>query len=244
MRNIALTLSYDGTAYHGWQSQPGIITIEQVVRTGIETILNHPAKVYAGARTDRGVHAFGQVINFHTEKEIPLTNLMKGLNSLLPHDIRVLKAREVDSYFHARYSAQSKTYVYIIATTPYHSPFHFRYSWHIPYAIDTHRMHEAIHTIVGEHDFSSFKKKEEVYEHHVRTVFRAGVKKKGDCIYTIIEATGFLRYMVRTIVGTLVWVGTGRLSQEDFIEILNAHDRVHAGPTAPAKGLFLRRIRY
>jgi len=244
MRNIVLTLSYDGTAYHGWQYQPDLITIEQVVRESLKKILNHTVKIYAGARTDSGVHAFGQVINFHTEREISLASLKKGLNSVLPDDVRVNEVKEADSSFHARYDAKSKVYIYIIVNASHHSPFLFRYSWHIPYTINNSLMDETIHSIMGEHDFSSFKKKDEEYQNHVRRVLRAGVKKRGDFIYTIIEATGFLRYMVRNIVGTLVWVGTGRITKEDFNKILESHDRINAGLTAPAKRLFLRRIRY
>ncbi|OPY78958.1 MAG: tRNA pseudouridine synthase A [Syntrophorhabdus sp. PtaU1.Bin058] len=244
MRNIAIVMEYDGTNYHGWQCQPNGITLEEVTRGAIARILDHDVKVYAGGRTDAGVHASGQVVNFHTDRDIPIDSLQKGLNSMLPEDIRVKAALEVDPSFHARYSARSKVYSYAIVNTPFHSPFHFRYSWHIPYRIDSNIMDETIRNIEGEHDFSAFKKKDEIYKSTVRNVLLAGVKKRGDFIYVVIEATGFLRYMVRNIVGTLVLVGTGKLSKDDFPAILASKDRVNAGPTAPAKGLFLRRIRY
>ncbi|HOE17944.1 MAG TPA: tRNA pseudouridine(38-40) synthase TruA [Syntrophorhabdaceae bacterium] len=244
MRNIALVIEYDGSDYHGWQCQPNGITVEEVLRGAVARILDHDVKVYAGGRTDAGVHALGQVVNFHTAKDIPLESLKKGLNSMLPEDIGVKAALEVDQSFHARYSARSKVYSYTIANAPFHSPFHFRYSWHIPYAIDSRAMDEAIKSIKGEHDFSAFKKRDEIYRSTVRNVLLAGVKKRGEFVYIIIEAMGFLRYMIRNIVGTLVLVGKGKLQREDFVAILESKDRVNAGPTAPAKGLFLRRIRY
>jgi len=243
-RNISLVLEYDGTHYHGWQCQPNAITLQEVFQRSVEKILDHPVKIYAAGRTDTGVHAFGQVINFRTEKAIDLSSIVKGLNSLLPEDIRIKNAREVDDSFHARYSAKSKSYIYCIATSRYHSPFHVRYSWHIPYVVNVSLMNESIKEIIGAHDFSSFKKKNEMYKKHERQVLRAGVRRRGDFIYIFIEATGFLRYMVRNIVGTLVLVGEGKITKEDFIAILQSRDRVNAGPTAPPQGLFLRRIKY
>jgi tRNA pseudouridine38-40 synthase len=244
MRNICLIVSYDGTNYHGWQCQPDLITVEQTLREKIEKITDHPVKIYGGARTDSGVHAYGQVVNFFTESTIGLHGLVKGLNSLLPVDIRVHDAREVAVDFHARYSTKSKVYVYAILNSLYNSPFYARYAWHIPYPIDVQSMHRAAKSLAGTHDFSAFKKKNEVYRSHERTVIRAGAKRRGNMTYVLVEGTGFLRYMVRNIVGTLVLVGSGRLSADDFRSILESRDRDEAGPTAPAKGLFLREIKY
>ncbi len=243
-RNIRLVLEYDGTSYHGWQCQPKEVTLQEVVQKNIERILNHPVKIYAAGRTDAGVHAFGQVINFFTEKTIKTTDLAKGLNSLLPSDIRVKDAKDVEESFHARYLAKSKSYVYCILNSRYHSPFYVRYSWHIPYTMNVNIMNEAVKKIIGRHDFSSFKKKNETYKRHEREVLKAGVKRRGQFIYVFIEATGFLRYMVRNIVGTLVMVGEGKIGKEDFANILQSRDRINAGPTAPPQGLFLRRIKY
>jgi tRNA pseudouridine38-40 synthase len=243
-RNISLVLEYDGTNYHGWQCQPSAITLQEVVQRSVERILDHSVKIYAAGRTDTGVHAFGQVINFFTEKSIDISSIAKGVNSLLPGDIRVKDAREVDESFHARYSAESKSYIYCIVNARHHSPFHVRYSWHIPYTLNARLMNESIKEIIGVHDFSSFKKKNEMYKKHEREVLRAGVRRRGRFIYIFIEATGFLRYMVRNIVGTLVLVGEGKNSKEDFITVLQSKDRINAGPTAPPQGLFLRKIRY
>ncbi|HPU29841.1 MAG TPA: tRNA pseudouridine(38-40) synthase TruA [Syntrophorhabdaceae bacterium] len=244
MRNIKLTISYDGTNYHGWQCQPDRKTIQETIKKAIERIVNHEVKVFGGARTDSGVHAMGQVANFFTEKTIDLLSLKKGLNSLLPKDIRVLDAKDVDNDFHARYSAKSKTYVYIILNTPFDSPFFHYYTWHVPYYLDTEIMHKAIKEIVGVHDFSAFKKKNEIYKSNIREVLRAGVKRRKDFIYILIEATGFLRYMVRNITGTLILIGKGKINANAMKDILESKNRDMAGQTAPAKGLFLKKIVY
>lgn len=243
-RNIALVIAYDGTNYHGWQCQPNAITLQETILKALENICDHPVKIYASGRTDAGVHAFGQVANFYTNKSIPCDNIRRGLNSMLPNDIRIKKAFEVDESFHARYSAVSKSYVYLILNDVYLSPFDARYVWHVPYHMDITSMNKAIKEIIGHHDFSSFKKKDEDNKKNERNILRAGVKKRGVFIYIIIEATGFLRYMVRNIVGTIVLVGLNKISIDDFISILHSRDRVNAGPTAPPQGLFLRNIRY
>ncbi len=244
MRNIVITIAYDGTHYHGWQCQPNALTVQEVLSNAIEKILNHRVKIYAGGRTDAGVHAMGQVANFFTEKRIEIDNLIKGLNSVLPRDIRVRSACEGDQSFHARYSAKAKTYVYCILNAPCNSPFLERYVWHIPHVLDVRSMDEAAKLILGEHDFSSFKKKDEAYKSTVREIVRSGFRHKGDIIYYIVEAQGFLRYMVRNLVGTFVLVGSGKITIEDFSTILDLKNREDAGPTAPAKGLFLRKIIY
>jgi tRNA pseudouridine38-40 synthase len=244
MRNVVLTIAYDGTNYHGWQYQPNGITVEQVVRQAVEKILDHQAKIYAAGRTDAGVHAQGQVVNFFTEKPIGLTNLARGLNSMLPGDIRVRGAFEADHSFHARYSARSKTYVYRVLNSLHDSPFYTRYAWHVPHPLDVVMMDRVMKLILGEHDFSTFKKKGEAYRSCVRNVIRAGVKRRGGLVYFVLEATGFLRYMVRNMVGTTMLVGVGKITANDFGGILESRDREQAGPTAPAKGLCLQRIAY
>jgi tRNA pseudouridine38-40 synthase len=244
MRNISLIVSYDGTNYHGWQCQPDLITIQQALQERIETIINHRIKLFAGARTDSGVHANGQTVNFFTNSAIELKGLVRGLNSLLPQDIRIRDAHEVDDDFHSRYSARSKVYTYSILNSVYSSPFYSRYVWHIPYALNVPIMHRTIKLITGIHDFSAFKKKDTLYQNPVREILQAVVKKRGNFIYVVIEGSGFLRYMVRNIVGTLVLVGSGKIIENDFRTIFESKDREKAGPTAPAKGLFLRRIKY
>lgn len=244
MRNISLVVEYDGTNYHGWQCQPNGVTIEETLKGAIEKILDHPVKMFSAGRTDAGVHAFGQVVNFVTEKGIDLASLVRGLNSMLPYDIRVGSPVERDVSFHARYSAKSKTYVYTIQNAPRHSPFSIRYSWHIPYELDSAIMNKGARSLVGKRDFASFKKKKEFYRSCEREILMAGVKRRGSFVHIVIEATGFLRYMVRNIVGTLVLLGEGKITLEGFRGIVEAKDRDRAGPTAPPQGLFLRRIRY
>jgi len=244
MRNISLILAYDGTNYHGWQCQPDVVTVEETLREAVQKILDHETKVYAGARTDSGVHALGQVANFHTEKGIGHLNLTKGLNSLLPSDIRVMGASDADEDFHARYSARSKTYVYCILNDLLNSPFLSRYVLHWPWSLDIPAVNEALKWILGEHDFSAFKKKDEPYRNPVREVKKARFVRKGKMIYFVVEGTGFLRYMVRTIVGTAFLVGQGKISSVEFKEILESKERERAGQTMPARGLFLKKIRY
>jgi tRNA pseudouridine38-40 synthase len=244
MRNIALALAYDGTNYHGWQRQPRVVTVEQKVREALQKILDHETKIYAGARTDSGVHAMDQVINFVTEKGIGLQNLSRGLNSLLPPDIRVMSARDADESFHARYSARSKTYVYCILNELSNSPFLIRYVLHWPRTLDVGAMKEAVDCLVGEHDFSAFKKKDEFYKNPAREVKRARVTKRAGMIYIILEATGFMRYMVRIIAGTLILAGQGKINCSEFKEILESRERERAGQTLPPHGLFLKKITY
>ncbi len=244
MRNISLVLAYDGTNYHGWQKQPEVVTVELKVREALQKILDHETKIYAGARTDSGVHAMGQVVNFVTEKGIGLQNLSRGLNSILPGDIRVMDARDADAAFHARYSARSKTYVYCILNQLSNSPFLIRYVLHWPHSLDIAAMKEAVSWVIGEHDFSAFKKKDEFYKNPVREVKRAGVIKRAGMIYIILEATGFLRYMVRTIAGTLLLAGQGKINPNDINEILASKERERAGQTLPPHGLFLKKITY
>lgn len=244
MRNISLVVEYDGTGYSGWQCQSNARTIEETLKRSVEKVLDHPVKMYSAGRTDSGVHAFGQVVNFMTEKSIGLVNLQRGINSILPADIRIKNASERETSFHARYSAKSKVYIYNIHNAPCHSPFTVRYTWNVTFGLDHRLMNEAIRSLVGSHDFSSFRKKSEPYRSSERTVLKAGVKRRGPFVYVIIEATGFLRYMVRNIVGTLVLLGSGKVTREEFNAILIARDRDMAGPTAPPQGLFLRRIIY
>jgi tRNA pseudouridine38-40 synthase len=244
MRNISLTVAYDGTNYHGWQCQPNAITIQEELQKAVERILDHEVKIIGGGRTDSGVHAMGQVVSFNTVKPIELRGLTRGLNSVLPRDIRIMGARDVDDAFHARYSAKSKVYIYCILNQDLNSPFLERYVLHFPYRLSLVSMKEAITVVQGEHDFSAFKKKDEYYRNPVREVKRAGIGTRGRVIYILIEATGFLRYMVRNIVGTLLLVGEGKTDREGFRRILESGEREKAGPTAPPHGLFLREIKY
>ncbi|MCX7856866.1 MAG: tRNA pseudouridine(38-40) synthase TruA [Deltaproteobacteria bacterium] len=239
-----MVVAYDGTDYHGWQIQPGVKTVESVLKEAIEKVVDHPVRLVAAARTDAGVHAVGQVINFRTETKIPPENILKGVNTFLPYDIRVTNCLEVDPTFNARKFAKSKTYVYVILNSKTISPFFFRYTWHVPYQLDVGFMNTLAGYLVGRKDFSTFKKKGELYRKTEREIIRARVKRRGEFVYFIFEGTGFMRYMVRNIVGTLFLGGTKKITEEDFIKILESGDRDMAGPTAPARGLFLKKISY
>lgn len=239
-----MVVAYDGTEYHGWQIQPGLKTVEMVLKEAIEKVVDHKVTIVAAARTDAGVHALGQVVNFRTQTSISPENILKGVNTYLPHDIRVINCVDVETSFNARRSAKSKTYIYVISNSPVISPFFFRYSWHVPYELDVPFMDRLCVHLVGRKDFSAFKKKDEIYKKTEREILRAKVKKRGQFIYFLFEGTGFMRYMVRTMVGTLLLGGLRKITEDDFIGIIESKDRDRAGPTAPAKGLFLKKITY
>ena len=253
MRNIRLVLAYDGTDFHGWQRQPQAPTIQEEVEARIEKITSARVTLCASGRTDAGVHAAGQVANFTTDCPIPCPSLMKALNDILPASIRVRKAEEVPATFHARYSAKAKTYRYRILQSAVCPPYLARYVYHHPYPLDDRRMARAARMLAGEHDFTSFagsdparKEKDLREDSNVRRVFhsRVRVREELQMIVYEIRGSGFLHHMVRNIAGTLLEVGSGKLSPDDVPDILEARDRGKAGPTAPAGGLWLVRVEY
>jgi tRNA pseudouridine38-40 synthase len=253
MRNIRLTVAYDGTDFHGWQRQPQSPTIQDEVELSIEKITGARVTLYASGRTDTGVHAAGQVANFTTHCPIPCPSLVKALNDILPIGIRVRKAEEVAAGFHARYSAKAKTYRYRILQAAICPPFLARYVYHHPFPLDCRRMAQAARLLEGEHDFTSFagsdparKQKGQAADSNVRRVLHSSItaRKKLQMIVYEIQGSGFLHHMVRNIVGTLLEVGSGKLSPEEIPVILAARDRSKAGPTAPASGLWLVKVEY
>lgn len=245
MRNIRIILEYDGTRYHGWQRQPNGITIQQTLEDVIRRITQERVMLFGSGRTDAGVHALNQIANFRTSSSIECYNLMRGINSLLPYDIVIKELTEVDDYFHARYSAKSKVYIYQICNSHVRPALMKNYSWHVYEALDQGLMEKALRLLMGTKDFSSFCGANDDVSDHVRTVMAVDIKKKNnDVIIITIEANGFLRHMVRNIVGTLVDVGKRKLSIAGFAEIIEAMDRTKAGVTAPPQGLFLKEVRY
>lgn len=245
MRNIKLTIEYDGSTYHGWQIQPGLRTIQGVIQEQIAQITQGEVNLIGAGRTDAGVHALGQVANFQTESTIELTALQRGLNSLLPPDIVVKAVEEVSEEFHARFSARSKVYEYHILNRSYPSALRRRYAWFIPHDLNLPPMKKCGKLLIGSHDFSSFRASGDESRHSMREVIRLEIECREDnLIVILIEANAFLREMVRSIVGTLVDVGRGKTSFEEFKEIFSAHDRRKAGMTAPAQGLFLVEVIY
>ena len=245
MRNIKLTIEYDGSAYHGWQIQPGLRTIQGVMREKIAQITQADVNLIGAGRTDAGVHALGQVANFKTENTISIEALQRGLNGLLAPDIVITTAEEVGEEFHARFSARSKVYEYRILNQPYPSAIGRSYAWFIHRELDVAAMRGCAAALVGSHDFSSFRASGDESRHSIREVFRLDIERRaGNLLTMTIEANAFLREMVRSIVGTLVGVGQRKTSSEEFLEIFQARDRRRAGMTAPAHGLFLVAVTY
>jgi tRNA pseudouridine38-40 synthase len=253
MRNIRLTISYDGTDFHGWQRQPQAPTIQEAMEARIAKITGGRVTLHGSGRTDAGVHAARQVANFRTECPIPCPSLVKALNDILPAAIQVRKAEDVPGEFHARYSAKSKTYRYRILQAAICPPFLARFVHHHPYPLDIRRMAQAARLFEGEHDFTSFagsdparKEKGLQVDSNVRQVSysRVTVRRELRMIVYKIRGSGFLHRMVRNIVGTLVEVGSGKLMPGDIPSILEARDRGKAGATAPPGGLWLVKVEY
>jgi len=245
MRNIKIIVEYDGTCYHGWQRQPNDITIQQVLEEKIGTITQEKVTLVSSGRTDAGVHAINQVVNFRTETTINTSNLLRGINSLLPGDIVVKELLDVDQTFHARYDARSKSYFYRIYNSSIRTALCRNYTWHVYHPLDVSAMQGALSLLKGTHDFSSFCGADDDAANHVRTVMRADIEQRNDHLIVIsLDADGFLRYMVRNIVGTLADVGRGKTTVSDFSDIMVSQDRTKAGITAPPQGLFLKEVRY
>ena len=245
MRNIKLTIEYVGGSYHGWQIQPGLRTIQGVMLEQIAQITQRKVNLIGAGRTDAGVHALGQVASFKTESTIDVLALQRGLNSLLPSDIVVKAVEEVEEEFHARFSARSKVYEYRILNQPYPSAIWRDYAWFIPHELDLPSMQECGKLLVGSHDFSSFRASGDESRHSIREVISLEIERReGKFVVLAIEANAFLRGMVRSIVGTLVAVGRGKIFFSEFKEIFGTHDRRRAGMTAPAHGLFLVEVKY
>lgn len=260
MRTIRLLLAYDGTAFHGWQRQPGLRTIQACLEEAVNKITGEPVALIASGRTDAGVHALGQVAHFTTSSAIPVGNLLQALNDSLPPEVRIVQSEDAPPGFHARYEAKSKLYRYRILQTSICSPFVSRYVWHYPYALDRRAMAQAAHALVGEYDFTSFAAAAQVEDECPEPNARFEIKKKSmvrrimlsrilwsqrrQTIAYEVEGSGFLHHMVRNIVGTLVEVGRGAMDPGGMARILGARDRSSAGPTAPAQGLSLVRVSY
>lgn len=245
MRNLKMVLEYDGTAYHGWQRQANGLSIQQVLEEKIAVMTGERVKVIGSGRTDAGVHALGQIAHFKTASTIPDIHFLKGINSLLPRDIVVKDIQEVDLSFHARYDAKSKVYRYQVVNGPVRPVMLRQYAWFVPGRLNLEQMSDAAVYFMGTHDFSSFCSTHSDAPDHVRTVTDIQVDAGTLGLVKIeMEADGFLRHMVRAIVGTLVEVGRGKRSVSDMQAILHAKDRRLGGMTAPPRGLFLKEVKY
>jgi tRNA pseudouridine38-40 synthase len=245
MRTIKLIVAYDGSDYKGWQIQNNDPTIQGEIEEKLGIILNQHTRITGSGRTDAGVHALNQVAHFCTRSKIDLISLQKGLNSLLPPDIVVKKITDEDDDFHARYSAKSRVYKYLLWNGKTLSPFYRRFSWHVNHQLDREGMRKAAQYLIGWHDFASFQGTGSVCRTSEREVIKFTLtgRSKGLIVFTI-EATAFLRHMVRNIVGTLIEVGKGYMPVDEFKAILDAKDRGEAGITAPPQGLFLKEVKY
>jgi tRNA pseudouridine38-40 synthase len=239
-----LIVEYDGTDYHGWQIQPDGPTIQGVLEDAIRRMLGESVRVAAAGRTDAGVHAAGQVVSFSLERDVASDRLLRGLNALTPRDISISAAEIVSDDFDPRRAARSRVYVYRIWNARWPSPFWRRYAWHIPRPLNVHDMAAAAAHLIGEHDFTSFQAAGCDAEHAVRYVRRSEIASADSLLTYTIEATAFLRHMVRNIVGTLVEIGSGQRAPDDIRRLLAARDRTLAGPTGPACGLCLTRVSY
>jgi tRNA pseudouridine38-40 synthase len=244
MRNIKLTLCYDGTDFHGWQRQRQLRTVQQVLEEALEGLTGAHATTTASGRTDAGVHAMGQVVNFLTASRYSTETFVRALNARLPHDVRVLDAAEVPQSFHATLDAKSKRYRYSIDNGRIASPFQLRSAWHVPRPLDEAAMRRAGASLIGRHDFRSFETEWPNRLTSVRTILDLTVERLGDAVTIEVEADGFLYNMVRSIAGTLALVGKGRRPESWVAEVLAAQARVEAGPTAPPQGLCLLLVRY
>lgn len=258
MRTIKLTLAYDGTRYVGWQRQAAGTSIQGLVEAALAEIDEGFVPVVGAGRTDAGVHALGQVASFRLRHKMPLGTLVRALNARLPDDVRALAAEDAGPDFHARYSATSKTYRYRLSAGAAGDPFGWRYVWQVLTPLDQEAMQRSIGALVGRHDFASFQATGSTVRTTVRTVVAVRLAEvpagegspipalgpRAPVLHLEITADGFLRHMVRTIVGTVVEVGQGRRAPADLAEVLAARDRARAGPTAPAQGLFLVGVEY
>lgn len=245
MRNLKLTISYDGGDFHGWQVQPNRRTVQGEVEAALSVIEESPVKIHGSGRTDAGVHALGQVASVELANRIPLEKLPFAVNYRLPPAIRVLSAEEVPPDFHARHSAIAKTYEYRLWRGQICPPFIRRYVWHMPYPLDEEAMRRAAPLFEGERDFRSLVTNGgQSMECTVRTIFSSTLQREGDQLTYRVRGSGFLYNMVRNIVGTILQVGRGNNSVDDIERILEARDRSLAGPTAPAVGLFLVSVEY
>jgi len=245
METFKLVISYDGSGYHGWQRQKTDRSIQAEVERALTTMIGSRIRIMGSGRTDAGVHALGQVASFQSDAGLSPEVYCKGLNSLLPDDILVLSCDRMPTAFHARYDARSKHYQYRILNRELPSIMRRHHVWHIKHKLNPVAMQTAAACLVGRHDFKAFEGSGSPRSNTFREVFRAEVQSIGqDRILFDIEADGFLRYMVRNIVGTLVDVGKEKIDAESVGEILNSKDRGLAGATAPAKGLFLMEVQY
>jgi len=244
VRTLKLTIAYDGTAYHGWQVQPGAVTVQETLESAARRFCGESFRFSASGRTDAGVHAWGQVASWPYAGKLSPEKIRAAFNALLPYDIRVRRVEEMAADFHARMAARSKTYLYVIDNAPVANPLLRRFTWHIRQPLDLNALRQASLRLVGTHDFLSFKAADGESRTSERTIFQARWRRRGALLLFFVKGDGFLKNMVRVMVGTLTECGRGKLHPSAMTRILDARDRAAAGLTAPASGLILRSVDY
>lgn len=244
MRNIKLTIEYDGKDFNGWQKQPNKLNIQGEIERAIGQITGEEIELIGSGRTDAGVHSLGQVANFKTNSEIPIEKLALAINSKLKKSIVIKKAEEVEERFHSRYSVHSKKYRYIINNSPTGTAVYRELEYQFPIKLDVEKMKKAAKYFEGEHDFAGFKASGTSSKNSVRKIFKAEVFEKDERVYIELTGSGFLYNMVRIIAGTLLDVGIGKIEPEEIPDIINSKDRKRAGRTLPAVGLYLVEVNY
>lgn len=244
MKNILITLMFDGTAYHGWQVQENAQSVQQTVQDAIEKILGKRESIVGCSRTDSGVHANMFCCNMRTESNIAPEKLKKALNAVLPPDISVKNCGEVPYQFHARYDCISKEYKYLLVNSDYKNPFYSNRAFFYPYRIDNEMLNKEIKDFIGIHDFSAFCASGSSVDDKVREIKNAEVRRNGEIVEFIFEADGFLYNMVRIMVGTLLEINEGKIKRGSIPQIIESKNRNNAGLTAKSCGLYLNRVNY
>lgn len=245
MRNIKMTVEYDGSRYKGFQRlKNNDMTIQGKIESVLSKMVNEEVEIVGSGRTDMGVHAYGQVINFKTNIEDSIEKIQKYLYEYLPEDIVIRNIEEVGERFHSRYNAKSKVYLYRIDNNKFHNTFNRKYSYHVDKKLDLNLMKEASKFLIGEHDFTSFASSKSKKKSNVREIYSIEIQENNGVIEIYIEGNGFLYNMVRIISGTLIDVGLKRKTPKDIKEMLDMKNRAFASETAPSKGLFLYKVKY
>lgn len=244
MRTILLIIEYDGTAYSGWQVQPNGLAVQQVVEDALAHVVGAPVRLHSAGRTDAGVHALAMPAHLHTERNLPLTAFREGVNRFLPDDVAVKEAREMPVDFHARFAARGKWYRYTLYRGAVRSPLKVRRSWHVAGHLDLAAMRQAAQLMIGEHDFRAFRSAACAAKGTVRTLSAVDFNESGELLHIDVRGSGFLKNMVRMLVGTLVEIGRGKRPVADVSRLLTGDSQLRCGATAPPQGLCLMEVRY
>ncbi len=244
MKNIKLIIEYEGSNYSGWQRQDDVNTIQEEIEKALEKTIKEKIKIIGSGRTDKKVHALGQVANFITTARMPGERYKHALKEYLPEDITIIDSQEVSLDFHSRFDAKKKIYKYIVYNGKLPRALYKRFSYHCPYDLDIEAMRLASKYLIGSHDFESFKPTESVTHTTIKTIYSIDINKKEDIVEFTIEGKSFLHNMVRIIVGTLLYVGRGKIPKEELPLIMGAKSREKAGPTVPPQGLYLKKVFY